>query len=102
MQKQKPARQSACLGLCLISALSFRKGQWRSRISQGLSVLLSARVKSVDANWELLIARCSASRLTSPSLSVGSANAWLPMGCAETFAMLLPDNHNEGPRDTLA
>jgi hypothetical protein len=33
---------------------------------------------------------------------VGSASAWLPMGCAETLAIRLPYNDNQAARDTLA
>jgi hypothetical protein len=33
---------------------------------------------------------------------VGSASAWLPMGCAETLVRRLPDNRNQVALDTLA
>jgi hypothetical protein len=33
---------------------------------------------------------------------VGSASAWLPIGCAESLVMRLPDNYDQAARDTLA
>jgi hypothetical protein len=36
------------------------------------------------------------------TLIVPSASAWLPMGCAETLVMRLPDDHHQTARDPLA
>ena len=39
--------------------------------------------------------------IEAPSI-VGRGSAWLPMGCAETFVLRLPDNYHQAARDALA
>jgi len=41
-------------------------------------------------------------RITQAQSIVGSASAWLPMGCAQTFVMMLSHNQNQGAHDALA
>jgi hypothetical protein len=39
--------------------------------------------------------------IQAPSI-VGHGSAWVPMGCAETFVLRLPDNYDQAARDGLA
>ena len=57
-----------------LQRLSFRKGQGRSRMIHGLSVVLSACFKYLDANSDLFIPTCVARRSRSFSLSVGDTS----------------------------
>ena len=38
--------------------------------------------------------------IETPSI-VGHGSAWVPMGCAETFVMRLPDDYHQAARDAL-